>query len=618
MANIKQLPETVANQISAGEVIERPASVVKELIENSLDAGSDRILVEVDNGGKDRIRVRDNGQGIASEDMRLAFSRYATSKIESVNDIYSLTSLGFRGEALASIASVSRVRAVSRPEGANSGTLLEIKGSEVVTESTTGCPVGTDITVTELFFNTPARYKYLKTTRTEFSHISEVVTREALGAPGVSLRLHHNQKQRLQTHGTGSLKETIHALYGRELTDNLLPVDFEDRYIKITGYIARPSFYRSSRVYENFFVNQRPVYSNVVARGVEAGYQGLLPPGKYPACFLYLKLNPVLIDVNVHPTKRKVKFSRNKIIQDVIKKGVRQVLEENDPSPTMNIEQPAPNRQSRQQPAENQSSLNLNAADSERTDSGANRGSEAVNGEQGDHSKQGSSSYNRDLSSSSSIISEDRESDYIEPLEPLEEEPEEGIPIRKILGQLHNTYIITEVKDGMYIIDQHTAGERIIFDQLREKYNNSQVGSQQLLVPVNIELTVGEMEVIDKYQEEINRLGLGIEKFGNSSIVVREVPVIMKKRSSKNVVKELIDNFIKKGQSLKPAELIREIILYMGCHHAVKAGDRLARQEMKQLIKDLFATSNPYRCPHGRPIILHFSNHDLERGMGRT
>src|SRR6056297_1501938 len=339
MGVIKQLPQNVANQISAGEVIERPASIVKELIENSIDAGAENSEIKIEDGGRELIKVKDDGHGIQADDIESAFNRYATSKIENIDDLYSLYSLGFRGEALASIAAVAEIEMISRHQDSDQAVKIRLKGGEVIDKKPVGSTIGTEITVRDLFYNTPARYKYLKTTTTEFSHISKIVSAEATANSDLSFKLYHDGRQILSTPGNGKLKDTIYAVYGSEIAENLIPIDVEDRYIKLSGYLCRPELTRSSRSHELFFVNGRPIYNNLTAKAVETAYNKLIDPGRRPIVFLFIKVNPILVDVNVHPAKREVKFSRSQIIFDVIKKAVRNTLRENDPTTRIKLNQ---------------------------------------------------------------------------------------------------------------------------------------------------------------------------------------------------------------------------------------------------------------------------------------
>ncbi|ACL69916.1 DNA mismatch repair endonuclease MutL [Halothermothrix orenii] len=643
MPEIKRLPESVANQISAGEVVERPASVVKELVENSLDAGSNKILIEIENGGKDLIRVKDNGHGIPSDEIEIAFDRYATSKITDINDLYSLKSLGFRGEALASIASVSILDIISRTKSQTKAIKMRLKGGKVISKEPCGASVGTDIIVKDLFFNTPARYKYLKTTRNEFKHISNIITREALAYPGVNFTLIHNGRIVLKTPGTGKTLDCIYAIYGKEMAQSLVKIDYEDRYIKVSGYISRPDYYRYNRSYEIFFVNKRAVHNSILNRGVEEAYQGLLPPGAYPVVFLNLKLNPILVDVNVHPTKKEVKFSRDKVIKEVIQNGINIELSKLDKSPRLKRNINPLNRDDKTKDKSEYQKIKLPEDKEQITNKSSDAG---ILKNQNPLDSQDSillpSKKNGFYSKKNSQVSQNKFMDINNKLEKTEindnykkdkhyktdsinikdnsikeNKNKMDIPIKRVLGQIKNTYIIAEGRDGLYIIDQHNAHERILYQSFIEKYNNSEIVSQPLVVPVNIETTAPEAEVLKSYLPQLEKMGFKLEVFGINSFIVREVPSLIKKRSNKRVVREVIDKLLEHDKAMKPSELINEIISYMSCRGAIKAGEYLDKKEAEQIIEGLFKTDNPYRCPHGRPIIIHITEDDINKGMGR-
>ncbi len=620
MVEIKQLSEEVADQISAGEVIERPASVVKELVENSIDAGSDKILIEVKDGGKEKIRVKDNGNGIRNENLKLAFSRYATSKIDDINDIYSLNTLGFRGEALASIAAVSRVEALSKHTDDIKGSKILIKGSKVLKQETTGCPQGTDITITELFYNTPARYKYMKTTNTEFGHISDQVNDEALAYPKIQFTLKHNNKQVLNTPGTGKLKDCIYALYGKEMVENLIPLKFEDNYIQVEGFITNPNFNRSSRVYEKFFVNGRVVRNLTLNYGVEEAYKGLLPAKKYPVVFLNLKLNPILVDVNVHPTKKEVKFSRNQVIKKVLKNGIAKKLKKSDTSTKIKLN----SRQKRnKQISKKESQKDKN--NNKKFKSRENLKKTELDEKQYDKTpvkkqklnKTESDKSGKDWAPKSREQIKKNSGEKYDDIVLKNITTNKELSLNKILGHLHKTYILIETSKGLYIVDQHAAHERIIYEKLFNKYNQQEVTSQPLLVPLKLELSLPEVEIVKKYDTQLNELGIKMENFGGNTFIIQEVPAIIKNRSNKEVIKEIIDNLLDQGKSLNSAELIEEIIIYMSCRSAVKAGEALDKREMKNLIKNLFQTESPGQCPHKRPTMIHLDISELESEIGR-
>ncbi|MFW6001115.1 MAG: DNA mismatch repair endonuclease MutL [Halanaerobium sp.] len=627
MGEIKQLPQNVANQISAGEVVERPASIVKELIENSIDADAENIEIRIEDGGRKLIKVKDDGCGILAEDIEAAFSRYATSKINDIDDLYSLYSLGFRGEALASISSVAEVEMISRHQSEDAGIKIKIKGGDILNKKPAGAKVGTEVAVKELFYNTPARYKYLKTTTTEFSHISRIVSTEAAASSDISFKLFHNGRQILSTPGNGKLKDSIYAIFGEEIADNLLPIDIEDRYIKLSGYITRPELTRSSRSHELFFVNKRPIYNNITAKAVENAYKKLIDPGRKPIVFLFIKVNPILVDVNVHPTKRQVKFSRNQIIYDVISKGVRKTLKEADPTTRIKLEKNSEEKseQSNKNKLNNFNKFNDNKI-SKNNISADKKEPENKNGSQNENlfknnfNKKQSRDYKRNQFEEKSInvedalnagVSEDFNDKYLIKGSSASEKN------FKFLGQIFNSYLVIETEEGLKIIDQHNAHERILFEKLTADFNKKNTDSQSLLIPVKVELSPEEREIVRQYKDVINEFGIEFSDFGGNTILIQEVPVILKNKSTRNIIEELIAELSEAGKGLTPAEVEKSMIEYLACRTAVKAGKPLNRKESIELIKDLYKTENPYRCPHSRPVMINISREEIEKGIGR-
>lgn len=630
MGVIKRLPEIVANQISAGEVIERPASIVKELVENSIDAGSKEITIEVENGGRDSIRVKDDGKGIAEDDLELAFDRYATSKIENVNDLYSIRTLGFRGEALASIASISKVEIFSRSSDSLKGSKMLLEGGEIIKKAPAGVPVGTDITIRDIFYNTPARYKYLKTIETEFGHISNIVSREAMAYPEIKFTLIHNKREVLKTPGTGNLLDAIYSIYGEELVNNLIELEYEESYVKLSGFITRPNYTRSSRNHQIFFVNKRTVYNRSLSRGVEKGYQGLIPPGRYPVVFLNLKLNQVLVDVNVHPSKREVKFSREEIIEKIIEKGVRTNLSRINTAPQLKVrKQKGDSFQEIKFDFDNYKPLDTNGrrSNTELSDDNkyfADKPYFPENKQAG--GKVAEENIKKDIRNN---FYREKQPEYFIYNPEVKSIPEERVKtnyetdkpplpgINRIFGQILNTYILAEGTDGLYIIDQHNAHERVLYEKKYAEYRQQEILTQGLLVPVNIEVTLAEKEIIEKHFDLLNKLGIKIESFGSNSYIVTELPLLLKNLPGQVIVREIIDRLLENDRKLQPADLIDDLITLMSCKAAIKAGKYLDMREMIELVAELFNTENPERCPHGRPIIIHISNEDIARSMGR-
>lgn len=645
MAQIKQLPQNVANQISAGEVIERPASIVKELIENSIDAGARNIEIKVADGGRELIKVKDDGQGIMPSDVEAAFQRYATSKIKDIDDLYSLYSLGFRGEALASIASVAEVEMISRHQDQNEAVKIKLKGGEIIDKKPLGATIGTEITVRDLFYNTPARYKYLKTTTTEFSHISRIVSAEAAANPDLSFKLEHDGRRIISTPGSGSLKDSIYALFGSEIAENLIPIDIEDRFIKLSGYLTRPELTRSSRSHELFFANGRPIYNNSAARAVEKAYHKLIDPGRRPIVFLFIKVNPILVDVNVHPAKKEVKFSRSNIIYDVIKKAVRKTLKENDPTFRIKLEQNRSKNDSAKNKdkeieknqlfknnTQNSAQKSLSKAKSsgiknkykaaeiskDRLQKNINYGSDK---QKKSNSKQKNKAQieaekdtkrkNKAENDFSQLIRENENKEYS--LDNLKTEEN----YFKYLGQIFNSYLLIETDQGLKIVDQHNAQERILYEKFYQEFNAKNKSSQSLLIPVKIELSASEKEIVRQYENEIKEIGIDFSDFGKNTILIQQVPVLLKNQSTRNIIEEMIAEVAEAGKAKSAAEVQKSMLEYLACRSSIKAGQPLTKEESIQLLKDLYRTENPYRCPHSRPIMINISREEIEKGLGR-
>jgi DNA mismatch repair protein MutL len=635
MGVIKQLPQNVANQISAGEVIERPASIVKELIENSIDAGAKNIEIKIEDGGRDLIKVKDDGHGILADDIESAFNRYATSKIEDIDDLYSLYSLGFRGEALASIASVAEIEMISRHQDSDQAVKIKLKGGEILDKKPVGSTIGTEIIVRDLFYNTPARYKYLKTTTTEFSHISKIVSAEATANSSLSFKLYHDGRQILSTPGNGKLKDTIYAVYGSEIAENLIPIDIEDRYIKLSGYLCRPELTRSSRSHELFFANGRPIFNNLTAKAVETAYNKLIDPHRRPIVFLFIKVNPILVDVNVHPAKREVKFSRSQIIFDVIKKAVRNTLKESDPTTRIKL-----NQSQNQARKDNQNNEDLErdqlfkgeqkAKSNKNTEKNTGKNYHKSNSkryEKRDYQKNinygSTTDTNKNYSSAQKNLNQNQNKDFKQLIKENEQqeyslenvEAEESY--FKFLGQIFNSYLLIETDQGLKIVDQHNAQERILYERFYAEYNKKDKASQSLLLPVKIELSAEEREIVRQYESEIKEIGIDFSDFGNNTILIQEVPVLLKNMSTKNIIEELIAELTEAGKTKSAAEVQKSMLEYLACRSSIKAGQPLTKKESIQLIKDLYKTENPYRCPHSRPVMINISREEIEKGLGR-
>ncbi len=605
MNDIIQLSETVANQISAGEVIERPASIVKELVENSIDADSENITIKIKNGGKEKIQVIDDGVGIKPDQVKLAFSRYATSKIEDSDDLFSLSTLGFRGEALASIASISKVEAISRHQDEMKGKKLIIKGGEIEENTTIGAPVGTNITVNDIFYNTPARYKYMKTTRTEFRHISNILNKEVISFPNINFKFFHDDKKLLDTPGNGKVKDTIYSVFGKEMTDNLLYVEHEEQFVKIQGYIGHPSFNRSSRIHQYFYANGRSVESNLLSKALERGYKGYLDKGKNPIAFIFIELNPILVDVNVHPTKRRVKFSRYQTIMEVLENAVKRKLNSINTVKNINF---------------NQNKKDQNKSQTRYNTSGRNQQNKTNNqkGNKKEYEKDSLFKENRSNRNYNNQRQRTVIKNYNNKRDEIDLDVEFDFKINKIFGQLYNTYIIIESDEGLYLVDQHNGHEKIIYNELLDKFNNDKkIKTQSLLTPVNIELSNTEMDIIMNNQSTFSNLGIEFEQFGPKSIIVNAIPTYLKEKNQKSLVRDIIDEIVKQNKNVEKSQLIEEALKYVACRSAVKAGEQLTNNQITYIVNNLFKLENYDRCPHGRPILLILSKEEIDKEIGR-
>ena len=587
---IQILTPDLVSKIAAGEVIERPASVVKELIENSLDAGASQITVEARGGGISLLRVTDNGSGIPAAEIDLAFQRHATSKISSIEDLEKISSLGFRGEALPSIASVSLVEISTQTTDEPAGTFLSLKGGEVVEKLSRGRSPGTTVTVRNLFYNVPARRKFLKSWATENSRIASVVGQYALAFPEVHFTLYIEGKVSLRTPGSGNLRDAAVELYGLEIAQELLEVGDENEEAspafsrngelvervrpKVSGLIGPPQQARSSRSYLSFFLNRRWIRSPMLAYAVEEAYHGLLMTGKHPVAIINIYLEPAEVDVNVHPTKAEVRFRNEHVVFAAVQKAVRQVLVQKTPVPMIDVPASIFLKLS---PLPSQGALVM-----------------------------GPTSHFPLPASQSPFAS------HISP-------PASQLPILRLLGQVSNCYIIAEGPEGVYLIDQHAAHERVLFEKIHSQRAKKQVEVQGLLEPFLLEVTPQQQAILKSEIENLSGYGFALELFGENSFLVRSVPAVLV-GSSKNAsqglgeaLKEIVDA-LSEGEKTTWEERIEASL---ACHGAVKAGQVLSAEEMRALINLLEKAAMPRTCPHGRPTMVHLSASQLEKEFGR-
>ena len=567
---IKVLSPEVASKIAAGEVVERPASVVKELLDNSLDAGATQIAAEIQGGGVRLIRVVDNGTGIPPEEVDLAFERFATSKVTTAADLESISSLGFRGEALPSIASVSEVTMVTRSQDELAGTFINIKDGAILQKTKRGCPPGTTVTVRNLFRSFPARLKFLKSTQTENGHVSQIITQYSMAFPEVRFILVIDRRTTVHSPGSGNLREVLGTIYGVETAKSMLQVEssYENLLLpRVSGIISPPALTRATRSYMSFFVNRRWVQNRMLTYALEEAYHGLLMTGRHPIAAVNIIMQPQEVDVNVHPAKSEVKFRHEREVFGVVQKSVRDKLLAQAPTPTLDT---------------------------------LNRPRSVP-----------SSSTERLFTSEEVPTAVETKLSPATP--PAIEPPVKTLPILRVVGQIANTYIITEGPDGMYLIDQHAAHERVLVERIREQRQRRAIEIQGILQPVPVELTVRQQELLEMQAEALAEYGFDIEHFGERTYLVRSVPSVLQGKNVAQSLTELLD-FLGEGARSDWGE---EIAVSLACHSAVLAGQALSQEEMVDLVRQLENTSQPKTCPHGRPTMIHLSAAQLERGFGR-
>ena len=582
---IKQLAPNVAAQIAAGEVVERPASVVKELLENSLDAGATRIDISIRQGGVAEIRISDDGCGIPAPEVDLAFAHHATSKLTTAADLDTVATLGFRGEALPSIAAVARVTLTSRPPDTDAGTRIEFRYGERVGSAELGCPVGTTVHVVELFGNLPARRSFLRSHAAETSRIQDVVTRYALAYPAVRFTLTADDRRIIDTPGSHRLQETILAIYGAEVAARMLPVYLVDGDVTVDGYASAPDLTRHNRSWLTLLVNHRWVYDRSVLYAIEQAYQGVLPERRYPLAVVNLILPPERVDVNSHPTKREVRFRQESRIFSTVQRAVRDALLAHAPA----------------RPAQHTSSQPLPPRPDAPPASTAAGPRIPATRQSGPNNNPPPDPNPSSLPTAS---------------------PTQLVPLRqtlatlRVVGQIRQTYIVAEGEGGMYLIDQHAAHERVVYDRLQQQWASQERTSQPLLVPTPAELTFSQQDTLQEYSELLAVSGFDLEPFGDNAWLLRAVPPQLAANSA-DPVQALIA--LLDAVALEQVVMERQDALAatIACHGSVRAGMTLATEEMAALLVQLEATPEPHHCPHGRPTVIHFSEYQLEREFGR-
>lgn len=604
MSNVHLLDELTANQISAGEVIERPVSVIKELVENALDAGTKKIVVEITKGGLELLKVTDDGCGMSKEDVSLAIKRHATSKIKTITDLETLQSLGFRGEALPSITSVARVEILTREPQANYGTKLTVAGDTDVSLEPVGTAVGTTIIVADLFFNTPARKKFLRSERYESGLIHEVLLQFSLSHPQVDFLLLREGKEVLNTIGIKNHPDLLEHYFGSSAQEALVEVKGELSGGKITGYLTLPTYHRTNRKGINFFINQRRVYSKELLKALEDAYENVLPKGQFPLCVLNLTLDPAIIDVNVHPSKLEVRL-RNPLLAKEMSVLLQEVLIKQQKIPRYFLD---PQKFSQanyvESRAEEMSSVSSN--------------SEQVKSKGVQEVFQQFYSWEPSPSNNFPIKDWGKETNSFSVIaEKSEQSADPDLQLCRVIGQLAQTFILAEGEDGLYIIDQHIAQERVIYEDLLEKHAHGCLESQVLLHPVALHLTLLEEEVVLKYILPLADLGIILEHFGPRSYLLRALPSGIREEPQ-DFFYSLLEHLELSRGKMEALDLKKEFLVHSSCKMAIKAKTKLTFQEMEQLLHDLSKTKNFLTCPHGRPIIYKITYQEILKAFHRV
>jgi DNA mismatch repair protein mutL len=616
---IAVLDKDTIDKIAAGEVVERPASIVKELLENAIDAGATSITVEIKDGGKSLIRVTDNGSGIAKNEVRIAFLRHATSKIQSADDLQNITSLGFRGEALSSIAAVSKMEMITKVRSEMVGHWYVIEGGIEQSFEEVGAVDGTSIIVRDLFFNTPARRKFLKSNQTEAAHIAELVEKIALSHQDVSIRLIANNQAKLQTSGNGNLKDSIYRLYGREVAMALLPVEYRAQGIEITGVIAKPEVSRASRSMEMYFVNGRYIKAKTIASAIEEGYGNRLMQHQYPFTVLNYHIPPEVMDVNVHPTKMEVRFSEEVKIYEVTRDAIVSALMEKELIKRVEADRVQLKRVSDLPVSDVKQKGKISEAFETKPQHNQRKIQEKIENYQVPNDPVSNPIFldRPQEEKTNQVVDKVWNSTEEVPVvgEQLKFLDKKNLHLHKIVGQIFGTYWIVEFNQKMIVIDQHAAHEKVLYERLMKQYQNT-VPSQMVVPPILLTLTAIEADALNQNQKVLSDLGFHIENFGGNEYRIDGVPSILPSVSKKEMLKELIAELADHNQLKTPESIIAKTAS-MACKAAVKGNHTLSLLEAKALIDELMSLENPYNCPHGRPTMFEMSKYEIEKKFKR-
>ncbi|WP_434793147.1 DNA mismatch repair protein MutL [Terrisporobacter petrolearius] len=654
---INILDDITINKIAAGEVVERPSSVTKELIENSIDANSTQIVIDITDGGKKQIRITDNGSGILSSEVDKSFLRHATSKIKEIDDLYDLYSLGFRGEALASIASVSRLEMITKTKEEPIGTKVILEGGKEILKEPVGTKNGTTIIIKDLFFNTPVRQKFLKSTHAETINISDLINKLAIGNTHIQFKYINNGKLMLNTPGDGKLLSVIRSIYGKEIVENLIEIDEKGECCSLSGYIGNNNIYRSNKNLQHIYINNRFVKSKIILDAINEAYKSIIPINKHGVCFLNINIHPTKIDVNIHPTKMEIKFENDKDlyieIRDLLKRKLlntaligkyesydrKPIISESKETYLEKKEETSntviPNKINKTMPIEelddNNKFMSFEEALSKENNKKDNKESlnsvdkkediklQPLESKKGEYFIDG----NIDLSKSftfdeleylSNVDNKSNDIEIIKQENPIKNENRFSITDFRVVGSILNTYIVLEKNDSMYLLDQHAAHEKVLYEEYMKKFKNHKIDMQMLLDPIVVEISNVDMLKVESNLDLFLKFGFEIELFGNNHIMIRGVPTIFGNPESEKFILQIIDNIedLKNSYDLKGDKFAS-----MACRAAIKANDKIHTMEMKKLLSQMELCENPFTCPHGRPTIVEISKKEIEKMFKR-
>ncbi len=620
MSKIALLTQETIDKIAAGEVVERPSSVVKELVENAIDAKATAITIEIKEGGISFIRISDNGCGIDKEEVPLAFLRHSTSKIRNVEDLLSVSSLGFRGEALSSIAAVSRVELITKTPGSLTGVRYQIEGSKEIAFEEIGAPDGTTFLIKDLFFNTPARKKFLKSAQTEGSYIADMVEKLALSHPDVSFKFIQNNQTKLHTSGNGNVKDLIYHVFGREITNAILPVNIENELFTVTGYIGKPMITRGNRNYEIYFINGRYIKSQLLSKAVEEAYKSFLMQHQYPFCVLYFEFKGESLDVNVHPTKMELRINNNNEVYQYLCDGIYNILSQKEMIPEVPVTEEKKSslvvREYKESIPEPFEGRRLNQL---RESIGKDSPYEV---KYPSHARDVHTKISERPSYSEKPVETTKPIDDIKyeniSLESLSSEflTKDAKKKHRIIGQLFKTYWLVEFEDKLFIVDQHAAHEKVLYERTMATLKEKEYTSQRISPPIVLSLNANEILMLEKYKEQMEYMGYEVESFGGKEYMISAVPANLFHVDMKELFIEMLDDFSNLTGRETP-ELILEKVASMSCKAAVKGNQTLSYSEFDTLIDELLTLDNPYNCPHGRPTIISMTKYEIEKKFKR-